>query len=303
MSETVFKCNLCGSDKGAKIPFRYLFKERYLWAIKCEECSLVSIWPRPKDEEIEQMYAADYFTGADKQTHHMEVDYLQILSAGDYVDGVNAMEKHAKRGSSILDVGCATGHFLYALKNAGYQVAGTELSAYAASYGNDNLGVNIVNAPFDEQLIGTSFQPESFDVIMMNDVLEHFTHPKEALITANKLLKKGGVILIQLPGTLNLLSSKIAFVLLKLMGKQKTMTIPPYHLTEFSAASSKRMLTVAGFNQIIVENEIKPPSTITLRGSFVENVVKLVFQYINYGLTKWFNVEGDRIHIVAYKSV
>jgi len=108
--------------------------------------------------------------------------------------------------------------------------------------------------------------------------------------------------LIQLPGTLNLLSSKIAFVLFKLMGKQKTMTIPPYHLTEFSAASSKSMLSVAGFNQIIVENEIKPPHTITLRGGIIENSVKLVFQYINYMLTKLFNIEGDRIHIVAYKS-
>jgi 2-polyprenyl-3-methyl-5-hydroxy-6-metoxy-1,4-benzoquinol methylase len=302
MSDIKFKCNLCESENGKQIPFRYLFKGRYLWAIKCSDCSLVSIWPRPTDKEIEEMYAEEYFTGTDKQTHHMEVDYLQILSSGDYSSGVDAMKKYAKPGASILDVGCATGHFLYALKNAGYHVAGTELSSYAADYGNKNFNANIVNAPFDEHLIGNHFQPESFDVIMMNDVLEHFTHPKEALITANKLLKKGGVILIQLPGTLNLLSSKLALVLFNLLGKQKTMTIPPYHLTEFSSQSSKKMLNATGFTKVIIENEIKPPHTITLRGGIIENSVKLVFQYINYVLTKWFNIEGDRIHIVAYKS-
>jgi 2-polyprenyl-3-methyl-5-hydroxy-6-metoxy-1,4-benzoquinol methylase len=301
MMDNNFVCNLCGSTKGRKIPFRYSFNNRYLWGVKCDSCNLVSIWPRPTDKEIEEMYAEDYFTEADNQTHHMDNDYVGILSNADYSDGVAEMKRRVKPGGAILDVGCATGNFLYELKQNGFKVAGTELSAYAANYGNERFEVNIVNAPFDEALIGAHFSENSFDLIMMSDVLEHFTHPKQALQVAYKLLKPGGQLLIQLPGTLNLLSSKLAFVVFRLLNTQKTMTIPPYHLTEFSNDTSRKMLEVTGFVGISIKNEIKPPTTITLRGNFVENTVKFTLQYVNYALTKVFGIEGDRLIIEASK--
>jgi 2-polyprenyl-3-methyl-5-hydroxy-6-metoxy-1,4-benzoquinol methylase len=296
-----FECNLCGSAKGHNIPFRYSFKGRYLWGVKCDECNLVSIWPRPSEEEIQEMYAEEYFTEADNQTHHMDDDYVAILSNADYSSGVAEMKKRLGLGGKIMDVGCATGNFLHELKKNGFDVAGTELSVYASNYGRENFGINIVNAPFDSKLIGTHFSENSFDIIMMNDVLEHFTHPKQALEVAYKLLKPGGVILIQLPGTLNLLSSKLAFAMFRILNTQKTMTIPPYHLTEFSNSTSRRILEVAGFVNISVKNEIKPPTTIILRGSFIENAVKFTLQYVNYAFTKLFNIEGDRLIIEASK--
>ncbi|MES2689836.1 MAG: class I SAM-dependent methyltransferase, partial [Bacteroidota bacterium] len=282
------------------IPFRYKFKDRFLWGVKCDQCELISIWPRPSDKEIEEMYAEDYFTGTDKQTHHMEVDYMQILSQGDYKAGVQELRKYGEH-ASVLDVGCATGNFLYALKNAGYTVAGTELSAFAAAYGNKNFQVNIVNKPFNKQLMGNGFSSEQFNIILMGDVLEHFTNPTEATETAFALLKPHGVLLIQLPGTLNLISSKLAFILYKLTGSQKTMYIPPYHLTEFTAKTATKMLQQAGFSKVNIKQDIKPPSTITLRGNAAENFVKKSLQYINYVLTKWFGIAGDRIIIEAFK--
>jgi hypothetical protein len=87
----------------------------------------------------------------------------------------------------------------------------------------------------------------------------------------------------------------------KLIGSQKTMRIPPFHLTEFSAKTAKRMFAECGFSKTIITEEVKHPSTIPLRGSFIENTVKYVFQHINYYLTKWFGVAGDRIIIETYK--
>jgi len=294
-----FHCNLCHSKAGKAIPFRYLFKERYLQAIKCSDCGLISIWPRPSDEEITEMYAEDYFTGADNSTHHMDVEYLSILSAGDYKEGVEQMKNRCAPGSTILEIGCATGNYLAALKKSGYHVKGIELSGFAVDYAKKNFGLELINKPFDNNLIGNGISEQEFDVIVMGDVLEHFTDPTEAMHLVYKILKPGGVALIQVPGTLNLLSSKLAFFIFNLIGKQKTMTIPPYHLTEFSASSIKRMCEKAGFSKIKVENHIKPPHTIPLRGSFIEKMVKKGMQYPNYYLTKWFGIEGDRIHVEA----
>ncbi|MCG9879625.1 MAG: hypothetical protein MH472_03410, partial [Bacteroidia bacterium] len=82
--EENFECNLCGNTSANRIPFRYKFKDKFLWAVKCTSCELVSIWPRPSDTEITEMYADDYFVGSDNKTHHMDVAYVDLLSSGDY---------------------------------------------------------------------------------------------------------------------------------------------------------------------------------------------------------------------------
>jgi 2-polyprenyl-3-methyl-5-hydroxy-6-metoxy-1,4-benzoquinol methylase len=294
-----FECNLCGSKVGNTIPFRYKFKDKFLWAVKCNKCELVSIWPRPTDDEIVEMYASDYFTGDDKNTHHMEVAYVDLLQV-DYSEGVNQMKKYTQNGN-ILDVGCATGNFLYALKNNGFNVKGIELSTFAAEFGRKNFGIDIVNKPYDFSLLNHELPENYFDVVLMGDVLEHFTNPTEAMQLTYKILKPGGVALIQLPGTLNLISSKLGFMVYKLIGSQKTMYIPPFHLTEFSAKTATNMFKKCGFTKTVINQEVKHPSTIPLRGSFLENTVKYVFQHINFYLTKWFGVAGDRINIETYK--
>jgi len=299
--EANFKCNLCLGTAAQKMPFRYAFNNHFLWLMKCSNCELRSIWPRHSKAEITEMYAADYFTGADKATHHMDIDYLQILNAGDYAEGVANMKMRCAPGGAILEIGCATGNFLVALRKEGYSVKGIELSSFAVNYAQQQFNLSLINKAFDSQLLDNEVMENEFDIVIMGDVLEHFTNPTEAMYLVQKILKPGGVALIQVPGSLNLISSKLAFLLFKLIGSQKTMTIPPYHLTEFTTSSIKYMCAKTGFSKVKIEQHIKHPKTIPLRGSLMENIAKKYFQYPNYYLTKWFGVAGDRIHVEAYK--
>jgi 2-polyprenyl-3-methyl-5-hydroxy-6-metoxy-1,4-benzoquinol methylase len=295
-----FECNLCGSKTGKTIPFRYAFRDRFLWGVKCDQCELISIWPRPTSEEIQEMYSDDYFVGEDKSTHHMETSYIELLEKGNYSSGVEEIKKYCKSGE-ILDIGCATGNFIAVLSKHGFKVTGIELSEFASEYGRKKWGINIINKPYNFELLENHIKTNQFDVILMGDVLEHFVNPTEAMKLTYQILKPGGVALIQLPGTLNLLSSKIAFMIYRVIGSQKTMTIPPYHLTEFNTKTAKRMLKECGFSKVIIKQDIKHPNTITLRGNIVENTFKYLMQYVNYILTKAFNVEGDRMIVEAYK--
>jgi 2-polyprenyl-3-methyl-5-hydroxy-6-metoxy-1,4-benzoquinol methylase len=300
MADTPFVCNLCNSTSAKKVPFRYAFKNRFLWLMECNNCSLRSVWPRPSNDEIVEMYAADYFTEADPATHHMTEDYVKLLNEGNYDEGARKLKKY-NTGGTVLEIGCATGNFLNALKKGGYRVKGIELSEFAVNYAKEHFGIQIINKPFDNALLGNEITPNEFDIIIMGDVLEHFTNPTEAMQLVHSILKPGGVAIINLPGTLNLISSKIAFFIYNMIGSQKTMTIPPYHLTEFSPKSFRKMATTAGFSKIVINQEVKHPKTITLRGTKLENTIKLAFQYPNYYLTKWLKIDGDRMNIEVYK--
>ncbi len=295
-----FRCELCGSTAGKRIPFRYLFKERYLWAIRCNKCKLTVILPQPSADEITEMYAVDYFTVADKQTHHGETDYITATTNVDYTDAVHFFKKYSD-GGNFLEIGCATGGLLVALRNNGFDVTGVEISSFAAEKGVKDHGLNIINKPFTNELVGKELPENHFDIVYMGDVLEHFTNPVEQLRNINKILKKGGCVIAEVPSTLNLISSRIAFFIYRLTGKQKTMTIPPYHLTEFFPDTIKRVFKGTGYDEVIIKQMVKHPSTIPLRHSWAENVAKLVLQYPNYYINKFFGVLGDRLTVIARK--
>jgi len=299
-NDTLNHCCLCSASSFKNIPFRYSFKGRFLNGQKCRKCGLISILPRPTDTEIEEMYSDNYFTVADKNTHHAKTDYISDIQKADYTEHIKFIKQFAETGN-FLEIGCAAGAFLNQLKNNGFEVTGVELSAFAADYGKKNFGINIINKPFDDALLGKELQENNYDVIMMADVLEHFTDPFKAMELACKLLKKGGKLIVHVPGTLNLISSRMAFAYYKLTGSQKTMTIPPYHLTEFFPGTLKKMYLKTGFSDAEILQKTKHPKTIPLRHSKIENFVKLTVQYPNYYITKFFGIYGDRITGIGTK--
>lgn len=301
MSEEIkYTCSLCQGDSFRRIPFRYLFKGKYLYAMKCRLCGLISIFPRPTSEEISAMYSDDYFTVADKKTHHGNTDYISDIETADYSKPVASL-KNIVPGGNFLEIGCATGSLLNAMKNDGYDVTGIELSSFAAEFGRKNYGINIINKPFEKDLLDNDLKENTFDGILMGDVLEHFTDPFASMQLAFRLLKKDGKLITNVPGTLNLISSRMAFAFYRLTGREKTMTIPPYHLTEFSPASLRKMFYKSGFASVQIIQKTKHPKTIPLRHSRIENFVKLSTQYPNYYLTKFFGILGDRITGIGTK--
>jgi len=298
--ETNNVCVLCGGQKGKKIPFAYAYKNRELRAVKCSFCKLITIQPQPSADEITEMYAEQYFTLADKSLLHGEQDYLTATANADHSEKINFFRQYVKTGN-FLEIGCATGSLLLQLRDSGFNVCGIEISEFAAKTGKEKYGLDIINSAFSSDLIGKQLALNYFDAIYLGDVLEHFTNPVEALENINKLLKKGGYVFAEVPSTLNLISSRLAFLYYRISGKKMTMTLPPYHLTEFFPGSLRKAFKRAGFEKSIIKQQCKHPKTIPLRHSFIENTAKLLMQYPNYYLTKYFGILGDRMTGIARK--
>jgi 2-polyprenyl-3-methyl-5-hydroxy-6-metoxy-1,4-benzoquinol methylase len=296
-----FCCVNCGSSLCKQIPFRYFYKGRYIHAVKCNSCGLISLFPPPSGEEISEMYSDAYFTMEDVQTHHYKKDYLTAVQEVDYTEKVSWLKKYLPATGQILEVGCATGELLNALKQCGYGVTGVEISEFAARKAVGNYHLRVINASFDPESVGPLLQKDFFDLVIMGDVLEHFKNPADALQLAFSLLKPGGKLIVHVPSTLNLISSRLAFLIYRILGASKTMRIPPYHLTEFFPKSLEKMFIAAGFSKCTVIQETKHPKTITLRHSRLENLVKLASQYPNYYLTKVTGLFGDRLTGIGIK--
>lgn len=89
--------------------------------------------------------------------------------------------------------------FLQHLAGRGLRLEGIEIDSAVADHARQQFGLNISETPIEEY--STS---ETFDCIVMCDVLEHLDDPKGALERCRRLLSPGGVMLVQVPNLVGL---------------------------------------------------------------------------------------------------
>jgi len=110
---------------------------------------------------------------------------------------LSLLKQFCKSGR-ILDIGCATGYFLEAAQQEGYEPFGVEYSGWAARIAQDKFGTDNIFTGILEQ---SHWEQGSFDIITMFDLFEHVRHPAQMLSLTASLLKKDGLIMIMTPDT------------------------------------------------------------------------------------------------------
>jgi len=142
------------------------------------------------------------------------------------------------KGGIILDVGCGTGVFLDTLGTR-WNKFGVEPSSYGAEQAKVK-NIRVMKTDF----LSANFNPETFDVVTLIDVIEHLKLPKENLEKAFAILKPGGYLVIE-TGDIGSLTAKLA-------GSRWTYFNPPEHISFFSKRTISSLLKQIGFINIEV---------------------------------------------------
>jgi len=107
----------------------------------------------------------------------------------------NFISQHIKHDSKILDVGCATGGFLNFLGKKGFKnLYGIDLIKdyvdYAQKYSYNIKVGNVYSIPFNDN---------SFDIVILDQVIEHLVDLKRAIIEIKRVLVNGGIVCVGVP--------------------------------------------------------------------------------------------------------
>jgi 2-polyprenyl-3-methyl-5-hydroxy-6-metoxy-1,4-benzoquinol methylase len=277
----------------------YLFNGKRFEARKCARCHFIFIAPRPTPEELRLMYSDEYFLfdGSDFGAH-ASTDYETAAIRGSvkFPAILGAIQKFKPSGK-FFEIGCGMGYFLNYANTHGYEASGIEFAALGTEACRTKFGLDVTQSSFEDWRSA----PNTYDVIFMGDVLEHFVDPVPMLEKANGMLKPGGVIAAEVPAVFNSLIGRAAAIALKAMNKPRKMQMPPYHVNEFTPATLRNMLEQSGYTNVKIIQRVKAPSTITLRGNAFDRAIKKSLQYPNYFLTTTFGVFGDRMLGIGIK--
>jgi SAM-dependent methyltransferase len=135
----------------------------------------------------------------------------------------------------LFDVGCSAGAFLAAARKEGWQATGVEISVGCARAGRERHGLDIRVGTLRE----SSFPGEYFDVVRMNNLLEHLPDPMADLLEACRVLRDGGLLAL---ATINGRS-----LAAWLSGSAWRYYDPFCHVYVFTPSTLGRMLSRSGF--------------------------------------------------------
>lgn len=153
---------------------------------------------------------------------------------------LNWLQKYnSKKDLKILDCGCGIGISGQILKEEGYfNVIGVDNDESDLKFASKIYSVRKMDCQ------NLKFSPESFDVVLALNVIEHLENPRKFLIEVKRVLKKEGLFILSLPNTT---------FLRKLV--RRTIAIPE-HINYWDYKSFKKFLETGSFKIL----EIKPVS-------------------------------------------
>jgi cyclopropane fatty-acyl-phospholipid synthase-like methyltransferase len=154
--------------------------------------------------------------------------------------------KQLAEGRRLLDVGCATGFFMEAAAEDGFDVCGVEFSRVAISLARPGIRSRILCGDVNA-LRGRA--SEKFHVVTAFDIIEHVRNPVNFLNDIRDVLVPGGVLAISSPDT--------GHFLRYFMGSKWPMLQPMQHTVLFSRRGIATLLERCGFRDVRVETTRK----------------------------------------------
>lgn len=187
-------CNLCGSSS-----YSVVFEAgvaQISRIIKCSECGLLYVNPRQREPDVElvKTFDADWVLAHSKTSNKWRFE-KEVLQTRDYETTRKILSETYPNRGTLIEIGCGMGYLLKFFQSDGWNTIGIEPNAGLSAYGQRELGLKTLEGTLDE----AKFEANSVDVAVMMHVIEHVPDPMSTMIEVFRILKPGGLFVLETP--------------------------------------------------------------------------------------------------------
>lgn len=163
---------------------RRAFERSGKWFWSCTGCGLVFVHDiYPEFARFDEEAYGDHVVSRARPGRREQARWRRILGELETV----------RTTGRLLEVGCGEGNFLAAARDAGWGAVGIEILEDLARYAREELGLDARGG----DLLEAAFDDASFDVVYMNEVIEHVVDPVELMTEVRRVLRPGGVAVVR----------------------------------------------------------------------------------------------------------
>jgi 2-polyprenyl-3-methyl-5-hydroxy-6-metoxy-1,4-benzoquinol methylase len=177
-------CNLCGS--AATRPFAH---KQGMQVVQCVACGLVYVNPRLSPSELDEHYNSDQ---SSRTQYYLDVEVADRRTFNEFLD---VAEQHCPDKGDLLDVGPNIGTCLTLARERGWKGHGVEINREAARYCREERGLDVIGGILEAD----TYPANSFNVVLMGDVIEHVPDPLSLMRVIARILRPDGCVLISTP--------------------------------------------------------------------------------------------------------
>jgi 2-polyprenyl-3-methyl-5-hydroxy-6-metoxy-1,4-benzoquinol methylase len=233
-------CPLCDAAPRSHVR---LFVKRGFPIVRCTVCELVFANP-----QVDESLVLDEYRAGAERANDLWVDVLTSerqleLDREKFTEILDELEPY-RGGGKLLDVGTSIGLFLRLALDRGWDAVGNEFGARARAVARERFDVDVSG----ESLAGMALEPESFDIVTLNSVLEHVNAPREMLREVGALLRPGGVVFLIVPNVDSLAC--------RVLHERAATFDGRNHLVYFSPQTLTRMLEESGFDVVELHTRV-----------------------------------------------
>lgn len=193
-------CVVCGSSEGkaeaSGIDYIYEGSSQICTAWRCTGCGHIYLNPRPTTDAIGVLYPPNYASFSGKFTNGNTA--LSRLKEHIQMRRINKLLSRLPKGARYLDIGCGDGQLLEAVKRSfpEMEVHGLDWK-FEPEVRRRLAALNIV---LHESLLEDANLPASyFDLVTMNQLIEHLWDPRKCLSMVHRILSPQGRLILATP--------------------------------------------------------------------------------------------------------
>lgn len=206
----------------------------YFKLLKCTICGHKTLQGEFSAELLSELYSKYYPRSTfnlDQHQPYKEVSGFKAWFDGAYCSAVRWVPKNVR----VLDIGCGFGESLGYHKTRGCDAYGVEADENIRRVA-EKFSYQVHVGLFDTNI----YEPEFFDYVTLDQVIEHVTDPLATLRGIARVLKRGGIAILSTPNSNGWGA--------KLFGRRWINWHAPYHLQHFSINSLRIAAEQAGLS-------------------------------------------------------
>jgi predicted RNA-binding Zn-ribbon protein involved in translation (DUF1610 family) len=205
--------------------------------VSCPSCGMVMRARLPTRDELEEIYAPDYFEASAENPADGYADYLGDAERHRETARrrLSLIDGFAPSRGRLLDVGAAAGFFVDEAIGVGWDAEGIDIAAHVVEWGQRELDV-----PLRVAEVSAVQERGAFAAITMWDYIEHSLDPAGELARSNELLARDGIVALS-TGDLDSVAARVS-------RSRWHLLTPRHHNFFFSARTLVSLLERNGFD-------------------------------------------------------
>lgn len=204
------------------------------------------VMPKPTKDELFAFYKEKYFQSGDRYDHEYDEEEKRYIDAiiRRKMSLLECCKKIDPTESKVLEIGVGEGWALNYLAKQGFEVLGVDFSDFAVKNHNPEIFPKLIASDPDAAVETLIEKGARFDLIWLDNVLEHSPAPKALLSNLEKISNAGAAIIIEVPNDYSLVQLECKK---RDLIKSNFWECPPEHLSYFNLDGLRKLCGECGW--------------------------------------------------------